>query len=94
VIATGGLSHAPAVPGAERIIDEAFDREFLAHVEAGNHAALVGLANSRIDAAGYGAWELRMWLTMLGTVPERKGDILAYEAVPEWETGCAIATIK
>jgi aromatic ring-opening dioxygenase catalytic subunit (LigB family) len=93
VIGTGGLSHAPGAPEAGRI-DEAFDRDFLAILEKGDTEAAVSLPTERIDAAGFGTWEVRQWVMVLGAVPDRKAQVLAYEAVKEWETGCAVVTFE
>ena len=93
VIGTGGLSHAPGAPEAGDI-DEAFDREFLALMEAGDSEAVVSLSNERIDKAGFGAWEIRPWVAVLGAVPERRARALAYEAVKEWDTGCAMVLFE
>ena len=93
VIGTGGLSHAPGAPEAGDI-DEAFDREFLALMEKGDGEAVVSLSDERIDKAGFGAWEIRPWVAVLGAVPERRGRALAYEAVKEWDTGCAVVLFE
>ncbi len=93
VIGTGGLSHAPGAPEAGDI-DEAFDREFLALLEAGDSAAVIALTDERIDEAGFGAWEIRPWVAVMGAVPERRGRALAYEAVKEWDTGCAMVLFE
>lgn len=89
---TGWLEDAGA-PEAGRI-DEAFDRDFLATLEKGDTEAAVSLPTERIDAAGFGTWEVRQWVMVLGAVPDRKAQVLAYEAVKEWETGCAVVTFE
>src|SRR2546427_161218 len=38
---------------------------------------------------GHGGQEIRNWIALLGAVPGWKGDVLAYEGVAEWITGCA-----
>lgn len=93
VIGTGGLSHAPGAPEAGDI-DQDFDREFLALLEKGDSEAMVSLTNQRIDKAGFGAWEIRPWVAVAGAVPERRGRALAYEAVKEWDTGCAVVLFE
>jgi hypothetical protein len=71
-------------------IDEQFDREFLSLVKKNDVEAILALPGERIDEAGFGTWEVRQWLTLMGIVPERKGSILSYEAIKEWDTGCAV----
>lgn len=93
VIGSGGLSHSPGVPEGDRI-DGVFEREFLSFLEKGDHESIVSLPKERIDAAGFGTWEIRLWVTVLGAVPERKGHILAYEMIREWQTGCAVVVFE
>jgi aromatic ring-opening dioxygenase catalytic subunit (LigB family) len=93
LVGTGGLSHSPGAPESG-YIDEAFDREFLALLERGDAAAIVAIPDERIDRAGFGTWEIRQWVTVLGAVPERKGRVLVYEPVPSWLTGCAVAVLE
>jgi len=89
ILGTGGLSHWPGAPeGGD--IDAVFDHEFLAMLEKGDPELVLALANERIDRAGFGAWEIRQWCTVLGAALERRGRTLAYAAVREWETGCAV----
>ncbi len=89
LIGTGGLSHWPGAPEGGQI-DEAFDREFLELLAEGNPDRILSLSNERMDRAGFGAWEVRQWITVLGAAPERRGRTLAYAPVKEWETGCAV----
>jgi hypothetical protein len=93
LIGTGGLSHSPGAPEAG-YIDEAFDHEFLALLEKGDGEAIAAIPDERIDQAGFGTWEIRQWVTVLGAVPERKGRVLAYEPVRAWFTGCAVAVME
>jgi aromatic ring-opening dioxygenase catalytic subunit (LigB family) len=89
VLATGGLSHSPGAAEMDHI-DEPFDREFLSLVERHDVEAILALPSERIDEAGFGTWEVRQWLTLMGVVPERRGRVLSYEAIKEWDTGCAV----
>ena len=89
IIGSGGLSHHPGAPEMGEI-DEEFDQEFLRRMEAPDKTALLSMPSERIDRAGFGAWEIRQWLTVVGAVPERRGHTLMYEAIREWDTGCAI----
>jgi protocatechuate 4,5-dioxygenase beta chain/2,3-dihydroxyphenylpropionate 1,2-dioxygenase len=92
VLATGGLSHWVGMPQAGTI-NEDFDRDFLARLEAGNGARLTDYDDAQLDAAGNGAHEIRTWLVAAGAagVPF---ETLAYEPVPEWLTGTAVAAAR
>jgi catalytic LigB subunit of aromatic ring-opening dioxygenase len=65
VLATGGLSHWVGMPQAGTI-DEAFDRDFLPRLEAGQAARLTDYQDDEIEAAGDGAHEIRAWLVAAG----------------------------
>lgn len=92
VVGAGGLSHAP---GAETspFIDEDFDAQFLRRLELGigeDQPSDVFSAD-RIDSAGFGTWEIRQWMTAWGAAGGCRASVLAYEPIPAWETGCAVA---
>ncbi|XVQ09798.1 hypothetical protein ACQP1W_45995 [Spirillospora sp. CA-255316] len=82
------------IRAAEAAIDPEFDEEFLRLVERGETARITSHTTASLEeAAGNGAQELRTWLIMaalLGHVPGRR---LAYEAIPEWLTGMAVAVL-
>lgn len=89
IIGTGGLSHAPGAPEAGRI-DEEFDRRFLHLLEEGRADEATALSDSEIDAAGFGTWEIRQWLTVAGATGGHRASVLAYEPIKEWDTGCGV----
>ena len=93
LLGTGGLSHSPGAPEAG-YIDEDFDHEFLTLLEKGDGEAIAAIPDERIDRAGFGTWEIRQWVTVLGAVPERKGRVLAYEPMHSWLTGTAVAVLE
>lgn len=90
VLGTGGLSHSPGAAEADRL-DPEFDRHFLSLLDRNAVDDILAIPNSRIDEAGFGTWEIRQWITALGVAHDRKPRSLAYEAVLEWDTGCAAA---
>ncbi len=88
LVASGGISHWVGTPDTGRINPD-FDRRFLDHVTRGDLAPLVELTESEIERdAGNGGQEIRNWVALLAGVPGWKGDVLAYEPVREWITGC------
>jgi Catalytic LigB subunit of aromatic ring-opening dioxygenase len=89
VLGTGGLSHWVGTPETGRINPD-WDHQVLDHVARADVAALVRLTPAEIERdGGNGGQEIRNWIACLATVPGWKGEILAYEPVPEWITGCA-----
>lgn len=93
VLGTGGLSHAPGAPEAGRI-DTEFDHEFLKRLSSGSPQRILEFTNERIDAAGFGTWEIRQWITAFGASGGASAEVLAYEPIEEWETGCGVAVFK
>jgi len=93
IIGTGGLSHYPGAPEMGEIDDE-FDRDFLHKLETTNVDAILSTPKERIDAAGFGTWEIRQWMTVAGPVSKRRAVTLAYEPVREWDTGCAVTLFR
>jgi protocatechuate 4,5-dioxygenase beta chain/2,3-dihydroxyphenylpropionate 1,2-dioxygenase len=76
-------------------INERFDRDFLIRLESGDAVHLTDYDDAVLDAAGNGAHEIRTWLVAAGAagagVPF---ETLAYEPVPEWLTGTAVAAAR
>jgi aromatic ring-opening dioxygenase catalytic subunit (LigB family) len=94
VLATGGLSHWVGMPQAGQI-NEAFDRDFLIRLESGDAARLTDYDDAVLDAAGNGAHEIRTWLVAAGAAGNGVPfETLAYEPVPEWLTGTAVAAAR
>ena len=92
VLGTGGLSHWVGMPESGNINEE-FDRDFLARLDEGDRERLVDYGTAEIDEAGNGAHEIRTWLVAAGAAGSGF-DVLAYEAVPEWLTGTAVAAAR
>jgi len=92
-IGTGGLSHAPGAPEAGAI-DTEFDRDFLRMLSSGTPDDCIRIPDERLDRAGFGTWEIRQWITALGAAGGRPARVLAYEPMPSWETGCAVAVFE
>ena len=104
VLGTGGLSHWVGTPEMGRINTD-FDDQFLQHVRAGDLPAILALKTADVLAeAGNGAPEIRNWVTAMAAAsvgpaqdgaPARtpRGVVLAYESVPDWATGIALARL-
>jgi len=76
------------------LIDEEFDRDFLQLISSEQPGRILGIPGARLDAAGFGAWEIRQWATALSAAADAPARILAYEPVTGWETGCAAALFE
>ena len=78
------------------VINEAFDRRFLASFTAGGVREFTdGLTNERLQAlAGNGGNELRTWVLMTAALGGREGRVYAYSPMPEWLTGMAVGAIS
>jgi len=93
LIATGGISHWVGTPETGRINPE-WDRRVLDCVVRGDVEPLTRLTRDEIERdGGNGGQEIRNWIALLGALPGRRGEVLAYEPVPEWITGCAVAWV-
>ena len=89
VVAAGGLSHAPG----ERIhgdIDTKFDEEFLRRLGSGDAEAITAYPDDEMTSRGLGTHEIRTWMTLAGICAERSAEMLFYEPVPPWATGCSL----
>jgi Catalytic LigB subunit of aromatic ring-opening dioxygenase len=88
LIATGGISHWIGVPNTGHINPE-WDRWVLDTIADGRGEELAALSWSQIERdGGNGGQEIRNWIAVLGAVPGVKGEVLTYEPVKEWLTGC------
>ncbi|HEY9524930.1 MAG TPA: hypothetical protein VIR33_16960 [Thermopolyspora sp.] len=92
VLGTGGLSHWVGMPESGDINEE-FDRDFLDRLGSGDRARLIDYTQEQIDAAGNGAHEIRTWLVAAGAAGTAF-ETLAYEPVPAWLTGTAVAAAR
>jgi Catalytic LigB subunit of aromatic ring-opening dioxygenase len=89
VLGTGGISHWVGLPETGRVNPD-FDHRILDHVTRGDVEALTRLTYDEVERdGGNGGQELRNWIALLGAVPGWKGEVLSYEPMLEWITGCA-----
>lgn len=89
ILATGGISHDIATPRMGQV-NEAFDREFLRLLGAGDDAALVHYATEHVNEAGNGAEEIRTWLVAHGAAAGAPFEPVYYKAVSNWYTGIGL----
>jgi len=94
MIATGRLSHWPGEAKAGKI-NIPFDKKFLELITTGDRARLADYTHDEIDKeAGSGGHEIRTWIALAGAVPDWKAELLAYEPVVPWATGCGLVAFN
>ncbi|MFN9529807.1 MAG: protocatechuate 3,4-dioxygenase [Pseudomonadaceae bacterium] len=87
VIGSGGISHRVGTHDMGRVSED-FDREVLALGVSGDLEALCAYRDEDIlERGGNGAMEIRNFALAMAAVPNARGEIIAYEPVPEWVTG-------
>lgn len=89
IIGAGGLSHWIGTPH-DGVIDEEFDRWFLAKLEGGDLGELLDVPDSELDHAGTGAHEVRSWLTAIGAIGDTRRETTSYEPIAAWLTGMGV----
>ncbi|MBL0421865.1 protocatechuate 3,4-dioxygenase [Ramlibacter sp. AW1] len=94
VIGSGGISHWVGLPEMGRV-NEKFDRFVLDCVERGDPEPIMKLSDAEVfEQGGNGAFEIRNFLCMMGALPGRPGELIAYENGPEWVTGLGFAEVR
>jgi 2,3-dihydroxyphenylpropionate 1,2-dioxygenase len=83
----------PVEIGERGEINDEFDRMLLERLARGEARGFMDdwTSDRVIEVAGNGAQEIRNWLTIAGLVQDRPLELIAYEAIPEWHTGTAVA---
>jgi aromatic ring-opening dioxygenase catalytic subunit (LigB family) len=90
LIATGGLSHWPGEAKHGKI-NIPFDKNFLENLIARDFTSLTAYTHDEISTeAGSGGHEIRTWISLAGAVQSWKAELLAYEPVAPWATGCGL----
>jgi 2,3-dihydroxyphenylpropionate 1,2-dioxygenase len=76
-------------------INVEFDQGFLHLFQEGRAKEFGRNTDSEVESqAGPGAHEIRTWMVLAGALDGKKGEILAYEPVKAWATGCAVASLQ
>jgi 2,3-dihydroxyphenylpropionate 1,2-dioxygenase len=90
MIATGGLSHWPGEAKHGKI-NIPFDQEFLERLMRSDRSKLTEYTHEEINSeAGSGGHEIRTWIALAGALQRWKAELLAYEPVVPWATGCGL----
>lgn len=92
LVGAGGLSHWPGMAEAGLMSPE-WDQAVLDELVAGRREALWMPPTVGYDTAGPGAEEIRAWAVVGAATPQAQAEVLAYEPVAAWATGCAVVDL-
>jgi 2,3-dihydroxyphenylpropionate 1,2-dioxygenase len=82
------------IKAAEAAINPEFDEEFLSLLERGQAHRVTRFSTEELEkTAGNGAQEIRTWLLAAALLDHAPARRLAYEPLPEWLTGMAVAVL-
>jgi protocatechuate 4,5-dioxygenase beta chain len=88
IFGTGGISHWPGMAQIGRVNPE-WDMKIIDHVRNNNLEALLALSDDEIlEHSGNGGLEIKNWIVALGFMGDFKAELIAYQPIPEWVTGC------
>ncbi len=84
-----------AAQSEEPLVNEAWDRDFLAALGRGDADYMRALTFEGIEAdAGNGGHEVLNWIALMGAMRGEAAEILAYEPVKEWICGMGFALYR
>jgi len=88
ILGTGGISHWVGMAEMGRVNEE-WDHKIISCVEQGDVQSLIDISDAEIiTEGGNGGLEIKNWICAMGAMGALKGELIAYEAVPEWVCGC------
>jgi protocatechuate 4,5-dioxygenase beta chain len=94
IYGTGGISHWPGMAQMGRV-NEDWDRKVMGLIEAGDVEALIAMSDEEIlRDGGNGGLEIKNFICAMGALRGWRGELIAYEAVTEWVTGCGYMEMK
>lgn len=93
IFGTGGISHWVGMPEMGRVNVE-WDQMIISAVEKGDVDTLLGLSDAEIiEQSGNGGLEIKNWIAALGFIDGCRGELIEYQPIPEWVTGCGFMEI-
>lgn len=94
VFGTGGLSHWPGMAEMGKVNVE-WDQKILSWTQSGDANSLISMSDAEIlQDGGNGGLEIKNWICAMGILEGWKGELIAYESVPEWVCGCGFLEMK
>jgi len=93
IFGTGGISHWVGMADMGRVNVE-WDKMIIKAVENGDVDTMLRLSDAEIIAqSGNGGLEIKNWIVALGFVDGFRGDLIEYQPIPQWVTGCGFMEI-
>ena len=94
VYGTGGISHWPGMAKMGHV-NEAWDRNIINLITQGKVEDLIAMKDEDVlRDGGNGGLEIKNFICAMGILDGWTGEEIAYEAVPEWVTGCGYLEMK
>lgn len=79
-----------AEKNAQRLVNEEWDRHFLALLEKGDVDAVTSMTFESVEEnAGHGGHEILNWVALMGAMNGAPAEVVGYEPVLEWICGMA-----
>ena len=79
-----------AEKNAQRLVNEDWDRHFLALLEKGDTEGVLSMTFESVEEeAGHGGHEILNWVALMGAMDGAPAEIVGYEPVLEWICGMA-----
>ncbi|MDB5839675.1 MAG: extradiol ring-cleavage dioxygenase [Herminiimonas sp.] len=90
ILATGGLSHWPAMIESGRIGTD-FDQQFVDAFMVGDRAGMTAFSDDTIvKEGGPGGHEIRAWVALAGAIEGRSRELLCYLPIPAYAVTGAV----
>tara|TARA_R110000787_G_scaffold29713_1_gene80469 strand:+ start:2294 stop:3118 length:825 start_codon:yes stop_codon:yes gene_type:complete len=88
IFGTGGISHWVGMPDMGRVNVE-WDRMIIDAFSNCELEKILGLGDEEIiRQSGNGGLEIKNWIVALGFMQATRGELIEYQPVPQWVTGC------
>ncbi|MFC7049890.1 protocatechuate 3,4-dioxygenase [Emcibacter nanhaiensis] len=93
IFGTGGISHWVGMPDMGRVNVE-WDKRIMGYIENGDMDSFLALSDEEIiEQSGNGGLEIKNWMVAMGFVEGGKGEMIEYQPIPQWVTGCGFMEV-
>lgn len=88
ILGTGGISHWVGTAEMGKVNVE-WDEKIISYVKSGDAQSMIDISDADIVRdGGNGGLEIKNWICAMGAMGKMSGELIVYEAVPEWVCGC------